>query len=762
MARILVRNPSTAVRGVLARVRRVDRWTALVVVLWLAIALPFALGERTLLQRDVFTTHLSYKWFGAQELAAGRVPATIPGWALGQPFAGNPNALPFYPGNLLYLVLPFWSAFNLHYLGHLLLAFFGMRALARALGQRQEAAVMAGLAYAGSGYAVTLLTFYNLLTVAAWVPVALTGLVRGGRRGTVIAGLAGGMALLGGEPITGALALPVAAVVACGAHGVRAGALVGLRSAALAIGLALPQLVATLRVAPHSFRGAHGLLLEQVTANDLHPWRLLELLLPLPWGVMSAPPPWGHWATAISPQAPYIFSLYVGVVALLLACVAAGRRRAWSALVLGALAAGWAAGLSAEVTQAVTLGLFRFPQKLLFPFTLALAPLAGWGLEAVLERPRLGRAVKLAGATLVVLGMVMLLNRASLAERLGETFADGAPHGTLMAQAFLWSAQVVLAGGLLLGAGAGIARRSAGALIALQLVGLVQLVPLVPSAPTSAFRGTPAWAERVGPGARVASAAHQYPLWEPRPPYSLEALWARGRSTLDRELLAPYYTLPLGLESPLAPDLDGLTAPLQVFLAANLVPTDWEGRVRWLRRLGVGALVRDSLRSGPDLERLDSRLRFAAATEILEVPAPRAFVFRPREARFAPTPRDAYLPIARGEIGDDVALVSSEVSHGAVGEARLISATPDEVVLEVEGEGGLVGVLRASQPFWRAELEDGTRLPTTTVDLVLLGVEVPAGSHRVRLWVPRGIEIAAGALALAALLAALIVWRRSA
>jgi hypothetical protein len=73
----------------------------------------------------------------------------------------------------------------------------------------------------------------------------------------------------------------------------------------------------------------------------------------------------------------------------------------------------------------------------------------------------------------------------------------------------------------------------------------------------------------------------------------------------------------------------------------------------------------------------------------------------------------------------------------------------------------VVGVLRAAHPLWRAELEDGTRLATTTVDLVLLGVEVPAGRHRVRLEVPRAPELAAGVIALLALVgAALLAWRR--
>ena len=102
---------------------------------WLLVTLPLLSGEKTLILRDVLTTHVHLKAYGAAALAHGSIPAFNPTWALGQPFAGNPNALAFYPGNLLYLLLPFWSAFNAHYVLHWLLAFVAFRKLARELGQ---------------------------------------------------------------------------------------------------------------------------------------------------------------------------------------------------------------------------------------------------------------------------------------------------------------------------------------------------------------------------------------------------------------------------------------------------------------------------------------------------------------------------------------------------------------------------------------------------------------------------------------------------
>ena len=219
---------------------------------------PLALGQRTLYFRDVFTTHLPVKAFGAAQLRQGRIPAFNPTWGLGQPFRGNPNALPFYPGNLLYLVLPFWIAFNLHYALHWLLAALTMAALARALGQGQPAALVAGLTYAGSGWMLTGLSFYNLLAVSAWWPLVLLGAARGGRRGIALGGLACGLALLAGEPVTAALGVVPLLLVACQRHGSRRGSLAALGIGFTGLLIALPQLVATARILGFTSRGALG------------------------------------------------------------------------------------------------------------------------------------------------------------------------------------------------------------------------------------------------------------------------------------------------------------------------------------------------------------------------------------------------------------------------------------------------------------------------------------------------------------------------
>jgi hypothetical protein len=728
----------------------------LIVLVWAAVAAPFVAGRSTLLFRDVFASHLPLKALGAAELAHGRLPAFLPQYALGQPFRGDPNALPFYPGNLLYLLLPFWSAFNAHYFLHWLLALFTMRKLARELGQGEDAALFAGLVYAGSGFLLTALSFYNLLAVAAWMPLVLAGLARGGRRGTLIAGLAGGWVLLGGEPISAALAAPLA-LLAVARSATRMG--IKLRSLAaaalLAALVAAPQIVATARVLPGTYRGAHGLPVEQVATNVLSPWRLVELVLPLPWGVPTLAPPRAHWATGLLAWEPYISSLALGVVAAALALVAARRHAAWAAAAIAAFALGWAAGLSPELLIAATRGIFRYPQKLLFPFTLAASILAGWGFERALGDRRVAGWMLRLAALLALAGAAGFWRQETLAGWLGARFAPGAPAVVLAVQARSWAWGTAAASLLLVVAARGLATRRASFLFAAQLAGCLQLAPLVARDATATYREPAVWAALAGRGASVVSLPSVFPGWEPRPLYPRVAHAAAPRHRLDRELLDPATAVASGLSAPLAPDLDGFVAPLQVFLSKNLALADWPARLRWLRRLGVGALVRDGAGEVPGLEPLATASPYGVRSELLRLPPLRAAVFRPSRVSVAVTPPEAFARVASGALADDEAVVPAPVPHGASGAVTLVRASGDEVVVDVEGDGGVVALLRGYQRLWRAELEDGRALATLPVDLVLLGAEVPPGRHRVRFFVAAWPEAMAGLVALLALLGGL-------
>src|SRR6266568_2977983 len=162
--------------------------------------------------RDNFFTHYPVKVISARIFRAG----LIPWWNFydggGQPLAGNPNTLSFYPDNFLYLILPAHVAFNLHFLIHLLFAWFAMRALCRQTGASDAASTFAATMYAMSGLAISATVFYNLITAIALIPFALwaierlvndSGPPRSGQPWAAVlhAGAAFGLIGLAGEPV---------------------------------------------------------------------------------------------------------------------------------------------------------------------------------------------------------------------------------------------------------------------------------------------------------------------------------------------------------------------------------------------------------------------------------------------------------------------------------------------------------------------------------------------------------------------------------
>ena len=252
--------------------------------------------------RDNFSTHYPVKFIAAAAFRAGEIPYWNAFDAGGQPLAGNPNTLTFYPDNFLYLILPAHVAFNLHFLIHLALAWVAMRALTRSA----FAAWMLVL----SGIAVSAMSFYSLITSIALIPFAFLATER--RSATQI-GLAFGLMALAGEPVTIIATAMACAVVGCWPLAEGRGATNGQRPPAngqltplliavpLALIIASPQIVAYADIARETERGGHGFSAATVLAASLEPKRLLELLI----------------GPLLAPAGPHLFpTLLLGIIVI--------------------------------------------------------------------------------------------------------------------------------------------------------------------------------------------------------------------------------------------------------------------------------------------------------------------------------------------------------------------------------------------------------------------------------------------------------------
>jgi hypothetical protein len=357
--------------------------------------------------RDNFSTHYPLK---AVSAAAYR-HAEIPFWNSlaggGQPLAGNPNAMTFYPDNLLYLFLPVPVAFNLHFLLHLVLAFVAMRALCRETGSHDPAASLAGLLYATSGLAISSTAFYNLIAAVALVPLAFCCAERFVRRPafreSVFLGSACGLLGLVGEPVTvAATAAGIGIIFIAGqarAPGMAAtsqpqagdprvpGAPIRVRLAfsalttiAIAIAIASPQLIAYGEISREVERSVHPFSAHSVLVASLPAFRIAEIVVGPFQGLITDLGAHGfHPARGAYP--PLFSSLLVGG-AVIPAFFRKSARRRYQFLAMAMLFLGLGSSnpiVRAAVDSVALLRFGRYPEKLALPLIVALFVLiAGW------------------------------------------------------------------------------------------------------------------------------------------------------------------------------------------------------------------------------------------------------------------------------------------------------------------------------------------------------------------------------------------------
>jgi hypothetical protein len=391
----------------------------------LAVALLFALpllpeilGARRLVFRDAHMTHWPWRRVAMTMLSAGHVPFVNETASGGQPFLANPNAVLLYPTVLLEKVVSPAAAFNLHYLLHVLWAFFGARLLATRLGLSDGGAFFSGVAFAFSG---TMLSygsaFANAGPAAAWLPwcvaaaldVARSETLRRFLSAAAAAGLAFGLQLLAGEPAVSLLTLAGAGVAALaaslappGLRLVRAGrtAAGGIVAGLLAFGIAAPLLLPLLQVLPLTYRGQHLWSERAFGASPFALWRVAEWFFPRLVGDPGALGAGAHWQYRLHEgDLVYIWSVTFGVLPLLSVLLAAVRRDFWTGKTIllatgGVVTLLFSFGLALPFYRLLYsvefLRRLRYPIKFYLLTTLCVALLAGFGIDA-LRRRRAGR-----------------------------------------------------------------------------------------------------------------------------------------------------------------------------------------------------------------------------------------------------------------------------------------------------------------------------------------------------------------------------------
>ncbi len=424
--------------------------------------------------------------------ARGQWPVWSPEVSGGRPLLPNPNAGATYPIRILVSQLAFPLAFRVYPVLHWIAAGLGMLALCRAIGRSAAASWVAAVTYAFSGVGVGELFYPHIHPGMALLPwIVWAAARRSGTRGSrfLVLAVLFALDLLAGDVFTASLAI----VCAAGWIALEDPPREPLRAAgglALAVGLgalaAAPQIVATMAWIPLTNRGILGMKLGDVLLFTIHPWRLLELVVPYPFG-----PAWhissgDMWGSAIfHGRAMGLFpTLYAGAFAVMAVPIAwrsAERGARFARVVLaGGLASSVLPSLlpASWATWSSPLPL-RNPEKFAVAVILALALFAALAVDGWRRRPGRMRWPLAAGAVLAAAAAACAWNpdgagRAAL-RAVGGSQEMAQRASPYLASAFaeaglLWMATVIALGLLAYRGGRG---GIAGALVLLTAVPVV-------------------------------------------------------------------------------------------------------------------------------------------------------------------------------------------------------------------------------------------------------------------------------------------------
>ena len=364
---------------------------ALPILLLIALTLLFyrqlAFSELILARGDTYNYFYPYWDLRNAALRAGELPLWTSDIFMGAPLLANPQLGTYYPLN--WLTAPFRAplAIKISILIHSALAGAGMLFLYRqVIGKAMLPALVAALTYSFSGHVGAHVEQINQFQGLAWLPLllalyhrALTSQSR--RRDALLLAMALALQISCGHTQTvfiSGIGLGIYGLGHCLTAGrtrrESAGAILLLALAALlAALLALPQLLPSLELAILSNRG-EGFGFVDATAFSLPPSLLGRALLPSYEGQLFGE-----------------YNAYLGIVGLGLALwgMLKGARPKWTWIGIAAIGLALALGRNNPMylllAELPGFNLFRVPARFLALYSLAMALLAGLGIQALLN-----------------------------------------------------------------------------------------------------------------------------------------------------------------------------------------------------------------------------------------------------------------------------------------------------------------------------------------------------------------------------------------
>ncbi len=390
------------------------------------------------LLKDLILENYAWKRFILESIRQGQLPLWNPYTFSGEPFLANGQHSALYPFSVIFYSLPLWQAYGWFAVSQLWLAGVWMYLLGRMLGQRRASAVIAALVYQLSAFFVVSIVFPMIIAAAAWLPFVLAMTeallqqrpVRGQPSSApwaVLGALGWGIMMLAGHA---EMIYPYALLVTCtfalwrllfSSSGRRASQMVWLGvMLGLGLGLGAVQFIQALEMARLNFREGGASFADVL--SWAYPWRrLIAFLIPNFFGNESHHAytdifsgqlvPVVHNAFGqVSQRCPYCTQwdlkqsveggAYLGLLTLFLAVLGVLKNNRplnlnlnlnlnpnlyFFLLALFSLGCIFPTRLYAIIYILPGLGQLHSPFRWVFPLTLAMAVLAGFGADLLAQ-----------------------------------------------------------------------------------------------------------------------------------------------------------------------------------------------------------------------------------------------------------------------------------------------------------------------------------------------------------------------------------------
>jgi len=786
IARVLIAHPHRTAAGLIALLVLVYLWPALAgagilaPTALLSDATPWTTGAaaQEILRYanselgDVPISYYPWDVLARQFIHAGTFPAWNPHALAGTPLFANFEIAWLSPFSLPLWILPLNYGLGVAAGLKLWMAGFGTYLLVRELRLGFWPALVAAVSFTLCAFNVVWLTYGVFVSVAALLPWALwltERIVRRGRSAdafwlaVVVVGIASG-----GHPGTQVHVLAATALYAllrcllvpADERAARARSLT-LVGASVAVGV----LVMAVVLLP-AHEAAKDTLGAAVRRGDLGSVQLLEARMP--FGSLRTallPEWWGRPSEHIKGGASYFRerTFYAGVIPLVLAVLAVASRRDWRRKAPFAVPAalGAAVALRTPLLEPLVRKLPAFNQvqnqRMLLWFLFGVAILSAFGLERVLAAPRDRRVWAVLGAgVLISLSMVALIagiTPGTLA-RAAAYVVHRTPRAPLAVRSLAsvgWALLLLLgmAGVLLL-----LRRRPERARLACVLLAALVVLDL--------FHFAHGY-NPIGPAAVV------------MPPHT-PALAYLERHADEGRIAGVGYTLPPDWSSTYGlRDVRGYDAPQPTLRFAHLwmalEPENEPARINQLQPVNVkligmlGGRYVIAEPEAPALDRIGLHVVYRGRDATIfrnELVVPRAFVPGSVDAvsyensEVEAVAENGFDPRSHAVIRHDE-LGGAALPLAGSGTARVVAETNSSVTIRARlAQRGLVVLDDQWMPGWSVQV-DGRPAPILQTNVVLRGVIVPAGSHKI-VWSYRVPGLRLGALLSTLGLAALLAW----